>query len=140
MRPMYRQRGFTLIELVVVLVIIAILAAIALPAYSSYVLRSKLRIAQSDLLALSATAENHRQRTLNYPSSAASGTAQVTAAFPGWSPASKPEDFGFSYAIASGVYTLTATGAGKLGGCGVTLTSANARGLTGTCPGGGSTW
>lgn len=125
-------RGFTLIELMVVMAVIAILAAIALPAYGDYVLRSKVRVAQSDLLAWSAVVENHRQRTLAFPTDDAEAKQ-------GFQPASKPDDFDFAYATTGG-YTLTATGKRKLAGCTLTLTAANARGVSG-CPGsGGVAW
>jgi type IV pilus assembly protein PilE len=47
---MHRPRGFTLIELMIVVAIIAILAAIAYPAYTKYTARSHVSAAQAYLM------------------------------------------------------------------------------------------
>lgn len=46
---MHRLRGFTLIELMIVIAIIAVLAAIALPAYQAYVARSQMTAGLADI-------------------------------------------------------------------------------------------
>ncbi|MEJ7808413.1 MAG: pilin [Telluria sp.] len=50
---MNNQKGFTLIELMIVIAIIAILAAIALPAYQDYTTRAKV----TEVIALAAPAK-----------------------------------------------------------------------------------
>lgn len=128
-------RGFTLIELMIVVAILAILAALAYPSYANHVLRSKLKLAQGDLMALSANAENHRQRTLKYP--AASNTTQFT----GWHPATDAGDFTYAYAPDGAGYKVTAAWqrGGKLGTCTLALTDRNVRTGSAGCTAAGDT-
>jgi type IV pilus assembly protein PilE len=63
-RTMVRQRGFTLIELMIVVVIIAILAAIAIPAFGRYAYRAH-RVDGQELLLRIANAQERYYATNN---------------------------------------------------------------------------
>lgn len=69
MKNINKLKGFTLIELMIVVAIVALLAAIAIPQYSDYVVRSKWLdniIAISSLkLAISECANDKRSATLD---------------------------------------------------------------------------
>lgn len=126
------QRGFTMIEMMIVAAVIAILASIALPSYNSYIIKSEIRSSQADLLALSLNFENRYQRTLAYPVVAAgsNNTAGLKAMFTAWSPSASNFAYSLSQTTAT-TYTLTATGSGRQNGCTITITHTNTRATAG---------
>lgn len=65
-------RGFTLIELMVVIAIIAILASVAVPSYRNYILRGKLAEAGSQLSATRVKMEQWFQDNRSYCADSAS--------------------------------------------------------------------
>ena len=63
---MAQTRGFTLVELMVVVVIVAILAAIALPNYQQYVRRSATANAEQEMLRVAEQLARHKGRNFTY--------------------------------------------------------------------------
>jgi type IV pilus assembly protein PilE len=66
MHPIGKQRGITLIELVVVIMIVGILAAVAVPSYRNYVIRSQRADAKDALLALATQQEKYYLQCNSY--------------------------------------------------------------------------
>ncbi len=86
-----KQRGVTLIELVVVIMIIGVLAAVAVPSYRNYVIRSQRADAKDALLALASQQEKYylqcnayADTIANAPSCADGELQGATASENGW--------------------------------------------------------
>jgi type IV pilus assembly protein PilE len=66
MRNSLRDKGFTLIELVVAIAIIAILAAIAYPMYTKYLIRGRRASAQAYLMSVAQQEQRYLLDTRSY--------------------------------------------------------------------------
>ena len=116
-----RQSGFTLIELMLAVAIVGILTAVALPSYSSYVLRTRLAEAHSALAATQPQLEQFWS----------SGSTGHTYAGFDKVPASTTN---FTYELQDADetgYTLVATGRAAAAGFVYTLDEAGRRATTG---------
>ncbi|MGM8933556.1 type IV pilin protein [Pseudomonas neustonica] len=106
MRPT-RLRGFTLIEVMIVVVIIGILVSIAYPAYQDYVRRTRQADAQAQIMAFGSALERYRGKHFSYDGATLSALAPELNA---------NSDYNINFAIGGGdqSYTITATAQGSL--------------------------
>ncbi len=102
------SRGFTLIELMIVVAIIAILAAVAIPQYKDYVTRSRIAEATTQLSALQVQANQLYQDTHTFTGIPVCTTSDSTT--------SKVFTFSCNGTPTATTYTLQAVGQGTMAG------------------------
>jgi len=139
------QKGFTLIELMIVVAIIGILAAIAIPNYLNYQLKAKTAEAKTNLGGIKTALESYRAEQDKYLGCSANPGAVPAAAKSAWDTTKSGwGDIGFvpagsvyyQYAVSGAISAFSATATGDLDGKNgnAVFTITNDANLTGPSP------
>lgn len=119
--PRRPSKGFTLIELMVVVVVISILGAIAYPSYQNYVIRANRSAAQQFMIDIANREEQYMLDARVYTVTIGAGGLALGP------PAAVAERYNFAVALNPGPppgYTITATAIGpQVGDGALTLSS-----------------
>jgi type IV pilus assembly protein PilE len=128
---MKSNKGFSLIELMVVVVIVGILASVAMPAYQDYVTRGKIPEATSALAQGRVLLEQYYQDNHRYANAVAGTTCGAVPA--------NTHNFNFTCvatdAANNQTFTLSATGADGMTGFSYSIDQSNTKSSTLTASG-----
>lgn len=124
--PRHQPRGFTLIEVMIVVAIVAVLAAVAVPSYREYVLRGQIPEATTRLATMQVQLEQFFQDNRTYVGAPRCQNNTTDSRF---------FDFSCNGTATAAGYTLTATGKGSMANFVFTIDQANARTTASVPPG-----
>lgn len=115
-----KHRGFTLIELMIVVAVVAILTAVALPSYRDYVSRSRITEAVANLSDMRVKLEQYFQDNRTYEAACTAGTLAPLPA--------NSTNFSYSCPVLSTTsFQVLATGIGAMAGFSYQIDQANTR-------------
>jgi type IV pilus assembly protein PilE len=102
-------KGFTLIELMIVVAVVGVLAAIAIPSYQEYIRRSQRAEARAEVLRAEGWLERFYTENNRYSNNAANNLNTTFSGIFTSVPAGGPARYDIGLTVSATTYTITAT-------------------------------